>query len=251
MSSLDLTNPTAYGLPALSDGLPLSTDSTPLETDIWQNCWTIIEKETHGLLDDGNFNSTPIPHDATRKGSLVKGWSTGGTASLDYLKYLYAHIDQTDTSTWDTGTPHDALDHENYIDSGAVNMDAIPGSAHSFILDRPSRVLLQWNVFWVSEIPGFEPRVHSHVALWLDGEPDGCFVRSVPQTCTAKVGDDWSERELHGFKANRYWHGHRWLELDAGEHHVSLRHICHDGIPGSRIWVRGMRARIYPQRLDF
>ena len=95
MSSIDLTNLTPY-LGYSADGLPLAADATPLQSTNFNNCWTVLEKEARGLLDANNFNTTRIPYDATRKGSLVQGQSVGGTANLDYLAVSYSHVDQGD-----------------------------------------------------------------------------------------------------------------------------------------------------------
>lgn len=251
MPDIDLTIPVSYGLPPGSDGLPFATDDTPLELEKWRNCWTVIEMHLQGLLDGFNIRNTQVEAESTRRGALVQGWSCGGTASLDYLKYLYAHVDQTDTATWsDSSNPDAVLMHETYIASGAVRMDAIPGASHSFILTKPAYVLLQWNIFWVSEIPAIEGRVHSHVALVVNGQADAAFVRSVSESTVATVRD-YEVRELQGFEANRHWHGHRLLRLNPGEHHVSLQHVCHQSVPSSRVWCRGMRATIYHQTALF
>ena len=246
MADIDLTNVTPI-LGAFSQGLPLATDDTPLERERFNNCWAVIVDATQGLLDADNFNATLIPHDATRRGSLVKAQSVGGTANLDYLALTFSHVDQ---GSWLNGSPTSRFD--SYIADNDPISHAIPGGSTVLTLDHPAVVDILWNVFWVNDsFVGESLRRQSFVCLkinddYIEEQIRGCGSCGEYTVGSEQHNNAFENVELSGYSCNRTFTGHHQVELTAGEHTIALHHISDRSIPCSRVWTRGLRVVTFP-----
>lgn len=191
-----------------------------------------------------------------RRGSLFRGYSVGGTNSLDYFASLFGKS---------TITPYDAPQTSGINVRGWI---PIPGLAIKFYVPKQvgtNRAFIQWSVNWLNDgilldgataIASFAAQQDdsaSVLGLFVDGLP----VSNAPaRALTFGVAEEFINKDADANDYNQYyghgdmgytWSGHYIINkaLTPGWHTVSVRLQAHKDIPQTRIRTRNMRVLIF------
>lgn len=196
---------------------------------------TRIEYVLQGNLEAANYNAgfeSSIESAHIQRGAVVQTWSAGGTADLDYNRYLF--VDQGERFD-DT---EDVINRESVVGRPA-QFERIPGANKTIQLNAAALVRIQWMVAAVAD--GYDDANAAYLGLFINDDLVPAHVRML-STCSEITLPRWNVR---GYRGMRVWSGVTWRRLAIGEHTVGVGVGSTKAIPNVRVWCRNISVMAF------